>query len=76
MEIGAHATIEGIERLFTLFQPDKDLDEDGNLAAELEFEVADDEELLSGGQLVRFFFTARDRRGGFDLTERVACVRD
>jgi len=76
LEIGAHATIEGLERLFTLFQPDKPADAAGLLSAELEFEVDDEEELQEGGQLVRFFFTARDRRGGFDVTERVACVTE
>lgn len=74
LEIGAHATIKGIERRFTLFQSDKSVDEDGMLTGEVEFEVDEDEELTRGGQLVRFFFTARDKRGGFDVIERVACV--
>ena len=62
-----------MERRFTLFGGDDEGDK-GTLREAVEWTPPAYKDLPSSGKLVRFFVTVRDRRGGFDLATRVACV--
>ena len=75
IEFSAYATGGALSRRFIVFEPDQKL-EGGKLRDELTWEMsrADRREIKAGGQLVRFFFTVLDHRGGFDITERDICV--
>ena len=70
IEFSVYATGGSLERRFSVFEADQE----GPLESEIEWTPPSFEELASGGQLVRFFFTIIDRRGGFDVAERAVCV--
>jgi hypothetical protein len=75
LEISAYATAGEVERRFIVFDPDAEV-KGGQLSHEITWKMsaADRMDVKSGGELVRFFFTILDRRGGFDVTDRALCV--
>lgn len=70
IEFSVYATAGSLERRFSVFEADHQ----GPLESEIEWTPPSFEELDGGSQLVRFFFTVIDRRGGFDVAERAVCV--
>jgi hypothetical protein len=74
LEFTIYATLGEMERRFTLFTPDDEVVR-GVLSSSLDWTPPRAAELPRGGQLVRFFVTVRDQRGGFGMTERAVCVR-
>jgi hypothetical protein len=72
LEITVYTTIGEMERRFTVFEG-SDPGENGRLESELDWDPPT--EVPGGGQLVRFFITLRDQRGGFAVTERALCLR-
>jgi hypothetical protein len=73
LELTIYTTGGEMERRFTLWAPD-DPTHKGKLEADLDWDPPGVDELPSSGKLVRFFITVRDQRGGFDSSERAACV--
>lgn len=84
LEITVHATSGEVERQFTVFTNESEtfgskrgavpIDTDPPwLEEDLFWDPEND--VPGGGQLVRFFVTARDQRGGFSLSTYAACVR-
>jgi hypothetical protein len=74
LEFTVYTTLGEMERRFTLFEGSEQ-GEDGVLSGELDWDPPKPSEVLPAGELVRFFFTIRDQRGGFAITERVLCLR-
>ena len=74
LQFTVYTTLGEMERRFTLFASD-DEGEDGVLESELDWDPPRPSEVSRAGQLVRFFITLRDQRGGFALTERILCLR-
>jgi hypothetical protein len=74
LELTVYTTAGEMERRFTLFDG-SDPGEDGVLEGALEWDPPKPADIPTAGQLVRFFITIRDQRGGFALTERAVCVR-
>jgi hypothetical protein len=74
LEFTVYTTVGEMERRFTLFAGE-DEGEDGVLQGELDWEPPNPSDVPAGGELVRFFITLRDQRGGFAMTERVLCLR-
>jgi hypothetical protein len=84
LEISVHATFGEVERQFTVFTDDSEtvsskrgevpIDTDPPwLEEEVSWDPEDDVPVT--GQLVRFFVTVRDQRGGFNMSTYAACVR-
>jgi hypothetical protein len=84
LEISVHATFGEIERQFTVFTDESDtvgakrgevpIDTDPPwLEESVSWDPEDDVPVT--GQLVRFFVTVRDQRGGFNMSTYAACVR-
>jgi hypothetical protein len=84
LEITVHTTFGEIERQFTVFTDDSEtvdvkrgdvpIDTDPPwLEEDLSWDPDDDVPVT--GQLVRFFVTVRDQRGGFNMSTYAACVR-
>ena len=73
LELTVYTTFGEMERRFTLFDGSDDGGEDGLLEGEVGWDPPID--VPPGGQLVRFFITLRDQRGGFAITERALCLR-
>lgn len=75
LDIEAFATAGEIGRRYTLFD-DGDCNEDSDkpLRDTLTWTGTDIERPNLDGTLVDFFFTLRDRRGGFTLVKRTACI--
>ena len=74
LEFTIYTTLGEMERRFTLF-PSDDQGENGVLESELDWDPPRPSDVPAAGQLVRFFITLRDQRGGFAMTERVLCLR-
>jgi hypothetical protein len=84
LEISVHATSGEIERQFTVFTNESESygAKRGDVPIDteppwLEEDVFWDPSnaVTASGQLVRFFVTARDQRGGFSMSTYAACVR-
>jgi hypothetical protein len=84
LEIGVHATFGEMERALTVFTDESETygSKVGDVAIDtdppwLEESVKWDPEndVPVTGQLVRFFVTIRDQRGGFSMSTYAACVR-
>ena len=73
LEFSAYATAGELERRFTVFNGDDEA-EGGQFENSLTWELFERDDIGSG-VMVRFFFTLLDRRGGLDMTTRVACVK-
>jgi len=71
LELTVYTTAGEMERRFTVFEGT----ESGTLEGTLDWDPPKPADIPTGGQLVRFFITLRDQRGGFELTERVVCLR-
>ncbi len=72
VEFSMFATAGELERRFVVFESMDEL-KDGVLEGTLNWTPP--KEIEGRIQLVRFFFTVLDRRGGFDWTSRVLCLR-
>jgi hypothetical protein len=72
LEFSSYVTFGQIDHRFVLFDSDAPLP----LRAPLHWEVSQElrDELGDSNQLVRFFFTVIDHRGGFAVTSRDICV--
>ena len=68
LEITLYATHGEMERRFTVFDPD-----DTDLTATLRY-TPPKKDIPDRGQLVRFYATVRDQRGGFSMAEYALCV--
>lgn len=84
LEISVHATFGEVERQFTVFTNESEtvrskrgeVPIDTNppwLQESVSWDPEDDVPVT--GQLVRFFVTVRDQRGGFNMSTYAACVR-
>lgn len=74
LEISVYTTAGEMERRFTLFEG-SDRGRGGVLESDLFWDPPKASDLPRSGQLVRFFITLRDQRGGFAMTSRAVCVR-
>jgi hypothetical protein len=74
IELTVYTTAGEMERRFTVFEGSES-GTDGTLESTLDWDPPKPADIPTGGQLVRFFITLRDQRGGFALTERVVCLR-
>jgi hypothetical protein len=73
VEITIHTTGGEIERRFTVFTDDTEPGRDGLLEGVLDWRP--DKNPPRSGELVRFFVTVRDQRGGFDMSTYAVCVQ-
>jgi hypothetical protein len=74
LELTIYTTAGGMERRFTLWTGTDELNKQGELESDLDWDPPAAAGLPSSGKLVRFFITLRDQRGGFDFAERAACL--
>ncbi len=74
LELTVYTTAGEMERRFTVFEGSES-GTNGRLESTLDWDPPKPADIPTGGQLVRFFITLRDQRGGFALTERVVCLR-
>jgi hypothetical protein len=72
MEITVYVTHGEMERRFTVFDEESPRRNEA-FDDTVEWEPPSDEEVGEGGQLVRFFVTLRDGRGGFDMRTFLGC---
>ena len=68
LEITLYTTHGEMERRFTLFDP-----QDNDLSSTLRY-TPPKKDIPGGGQLVRFYASVRDQRGGFSLAEYALCL--
>ena len=73
IEVATHATAGEVLRWLTIFDDEFEVD-DGKVSDTLEWTGRDIDRRDTEGTLVDFYFTARDRRGGFSVMRRTACV--
>lgn len=72
LEVSIHTTSGEVERRFTVWTDESETP-GGILQDTLNWQP--DKNPPEGGQLVRFFVTVRDQRGGFDMATYAMCVR-
>lgn len=68
LEITLYTTHGEMERRFTLFDP-----QDNDLRSTLRY-TPPKKDIPGGGQLVRFYASVRDQRGGFSIAEYALCL--
>jgi hypothetical protein len=74
LELSLYTTAGDMERRFTLFEPDEPTSgENQELRASLRY-TPPKKGIPPGGQLVRFYATVRDQRGGFAMAEYALCL--
>lgn len=73
LEFSLYTSGGEVGRRFTVFEG-TDPGEDGVLEATVPWDAPETEDLPDGGQLVTLYLTMLDRRGGFDMAVRHACV--
>ena len=73
-ELSIYATAGELEPRFTLFDEDAQVEE-GILAGDVRWLNEGVDVLNEAGEVVDFYITVRDQRGGFALVRRSACIR-
>jgi len=73
LEFSLYATAGEVGRRFSVFEG-IDEGEDGVLRTTVPWVAPDVDDVPDGGQLVTLYLTVLDRRGGFDVAVRHACV--
>lgn len=74
MEFSLYATAGEVSRRFTIFDGSDPGDEDGMLRDTVKWQAPKASSVPEGGMLVTLYVTVIDRRGGFDMAVRHACV--